>query len=90
MTVKDINNLSLDEVVKIALATKDNSILLLIAKSNCEYAKTFVARNVNARWDTLDALSTSPTISVREAVLEHPCTLPSTIKKLMKAQKRYA
>ena len=85
MNVASINKLTLDETTKLAIDSKDDSVLMLIAKSDCDYAKVFVARNRYASNKTLDILSKSVSRSVREAVLENPKTLPSTIKRIRKA-----
>ena len=80
VTRKNISKLSMDDIVKRAISSEDNDELMIIAKSSCDYAKVFAARNIHSKWDTLEVLARSDSRSVREAALANPCTLPTTIK----------
>lgn len=82
MDVECFNKLSLDEKVKLAITCHDEDTLNVIADSDCDYAKVFVARNLFSSWETMEKLAQTKCQSVITAVLENPVTLPSTRKRL--------
>ena len=69
MDLESLKKLSLDEMVKLAIKSKDSKTLDLIAQTNCNYAKLFVARNHHTSGRTLERLSKADCVSVREAAI---------------------
>lgn len=72
MNVETFNKLTLDEQVKLAINSKDTKMLDIIANSNCDYAKIFVARNKYASIKTLNKLAQCGCRSVVDAALNNP------------------
>ena len=81
MDVECFNKLSLDEQVKLAINSRDEETLDMIADSNSDSAKVFVARNISTSWETLEKLAYAKCRSVLDAVLDNPKAYPSTIAK---------
>ena len=85
MNVETFNKMTLDEQVKLAITSSDPKVLDMIADSNCDYAKLFVARNMSTDFETLDKLASCKCRSVIIALLNNPRTLNSTKDRLLKA-----
>ena len=72
MNVESFNELPLDKQVKLAINSKSTKMLDIIANSNCDYAKIFVARNKYASFKTLSKLAKCGCRSVVDAALNNP------------------
>lgn len=77
---KDLEKMEHDEIIKKAIYSEDENELMIIAKSDYDYAKFQLARNIHASSKVLNILAKCDCRTVRNAAIEHPNALPTTIK----------
>ena len=86
MDAESFKNLTLDEQIKLALSSKYPKILDIIARSDCDAAKIYAARNKFTSGKSLDIMAHNTTSrTVFESLLGNLNLLPSTRAKLAKA-----
>ena len=86
MDLKTFNRMSLDEQLKLAIHSKDPSVLDIIARSNNDAAQIFAARNKHTSSESLDLIAlTTKSKTVVDSLLGNINLLPSTRQMLSKA-----